>query len=54
VTLRGLLGYSPATVFAMPLAPIHLALSVWLMVKGFDERHRPLQAEAHGVEVAGA
>jgi len=54
VTLRGLLGYTPVTVLAMPLAPIHLALSVWLMVKGFDERHRPLQAEAHSVEVAGA
>ena len=54
VTLRGMMGYSPETRLAMPLAPAYLALAVWLMVKGFDERHRPLQAEAHGGEVAGA
>ncbi|MGH9779835.1 MAG: DUF4386 domain-containing protein [Candidatus Acidiferrales bacterium] len=46
VTLRGLLGYSPMTVLAMPLAPAYVALAVWLMVKGFDERHGPLQGEA--------
>jgi len=44
VTLRGLLGYPPETRLAMPLAPAYVALAVWLMVKGFDERHRPLQA----------
>jgi hypothetical protein len=38
VTMRGLLGYSPLTVLAMPLAPIHVALGVWLMAKGFHER----------------
>ncbi|MBZ5647112.1 MAG: DUF4386 domain-containing protein [Acidobacteriia bacterium] len=54
VTLRGLLGYSPETRLAMPLAPAYVALAVWLMVKGFDERHCPLQAEARGAEVAGA
>ena len=54
VTLRGLLGYPPETRLAMPLAPAYVALAVWLMVKGFDERHRPLQAEARGVEVVGA
>lgn len=53
VTLRALLGYSPETRLAMPLAPAYVALAVWLMVKGFDERHPPLQAEAHAVEVAG-
>ena len=47
VTMRGLLGYSPVTVLAMPLAPAYVALAVWLMVKGFDERHRPLRAEAN-------
>src|SRR5581483_2106283 len=41
VTLRGLLGYPPETRLAMPLAPAYVALAVWLMVKGFDERHRP-------------
>lgn len=53
VPLRGLLGYAPETRLAMPLAPAYVALAVWLMVKGFDERRRPLQPEAHGVEVAG-
>lgn len=46
VTLRGFLGYSPETRLAVPLAPAYVALAVWLMVKGFDERHRPLPAEA--------
>ncbi len=46
VTLRALLGYPPETRLAMPLAPAYVALAVWLMVKGFDERHRPLQAES--------
>ena len=54
VTLRGLSGYAPETRLAMPLAPAYVALAVWLMVNGFDERHRPLQAEAHAVEAARA
>jgi hypothetical protein len=45
VTLRGLLGYPPETRLAMPLAPAYVALAVWLMVKGFDERDRPVQTE---------
>jgi hypothetical protein len=52
VTLRGLLGYPPAFVLAMPLAPIHFALALWLMAKGFDERHCPVEAGAHAIEVA--
>ncbi len=54
VSLRGLLGYPPETRLAMPLAPAYVALAVWLIVKGFDERQRPFQDEAHEVEVAGA
>jgi Domain of unknown function (DUF4386) len=50
VTLRGLLGYPPETRLAMPLAPAYVALAVWLMVKGFDERHSP-QAKELCVEV---
>ena len=46
VTLRGLWGYPPETRLAMPMAPAYVALAVWLIVKGFDERHR--------AEVAGA
>jgi Domain of unknown function (DUF4386) len=53
VTMRGLLGYAPETRLAMPLAPAYVALAVWLMVKGFDERHRRLQDEVRGVEDAG-
>jgi hypothetical protein len=51
VSLRGLLGYPPETRLAMPLAPAYVALAVWLIVKGFDERHRPLPAETQEVEV---
>jgi len=54
VTLRGLLGYPPETRLAMPLAPAYVALALWLIVKGFDERHRPLEAQVHCVEVARA
>lgn len=53
VTLRGLFGYPPLTVLAMPLAPIHVAAALWLMVKGFDERNRPVRAQAQGAEIAG-
>jgi hypothetical protein len=38
VSVRGLLGLSPETRLAMPLAPIYVLLAVWLMVRGFDER----------------
>lgn len=40
VTLRGLFGYPPETRLAMPLAPAYVALALWLIVKGFTERHR--------------
>jgi hypothetical protein len=35
VTLRGLWGYPPETRLAMPLAPLYVALAVWLIIKGF-------------------
>jgi hypothetical protein len=54
VTLRGLLGYPPETRLAMPLAPAYVALAVWLIVKGFDEQHRPPEAQPHRAEAAGA
>lgn len=38
VTLRGLMGYPPLTVLAMPLAPAYVLLAAWLMVKGFEQR----------------
>ena len=54
VSLRGLLGYPPETRLAMPLAPAYVALAIWLIVKGFDERHRPLSAETQEIGVVGA
>jgi hypothetical protein len=36
------------------LVIVGLEAQVWLMVRAFDERHRPLQAEAHAVAAAGA
>ena len=54
VSLRGLLGCPPETRLAMPLAPAYVALAVWLIVKGFDERHRPPPDETQEVEVVGA
>jgi len=46
VTLLAFLGYSSVTLLAMPLAPIHIANGLWLIVKGFKEPHLPLPAEA--------
>ena len=48
VSLRGLLGYPPETRLAIPLAPAYVLMAVWLMVKGFDERQRPLRVDADG------
>jgi len=45
VTLRGLWGYPPETRLAMPLAPAYVALALWLIVKGFDEQHGPLNGK---------
>lgn len=44
VTLRGLWGYPPETRLAMPLAPAYVAVAVWLIVKGFDERQQPVES----------
>jgi uncharacterized protein DUF4386 len=54
VTLRALFGYPPETRLALPLAPAYAALAVWLIVKGFDERDRPPEVQAHCAEVARA
>ncbi len=40
VSLRGLLGYAPETWLAVPLAPAYVALALWLLVRGFEERPR--------------
>ncbi|CAN5895383.1 hypothetical protein BH20GEM1_BH20GEM1_06790 [soil metagenome] len=41
VPLRALMGLAPETRLAMPLAPAYVALAVWLIVKGFEERRPP-------------
>jgi len=41
VPLRALMGFVPDTRLAMPLAPAYVALAVWLMLKGFEERPSP-------------
>ncbi len=38
IPLRGFLGYSLVTPLGMPMGLGHLALAVWLMAKGFQER----------------
>ena len=54
VTLRSLLGYSPETRLAMPLAPAYVAIALWLIVKGFDERHRLLESQVNRQTSAAA
>ncbi|MBA3766174.1 MAG: hypothetical protein H0W99_04140 [Acidobacteria bacterium] len=54
ITLPLFLGYRSVTLMGVPMALSHIALALWMMARGFEERHRPLRAEAHGVELAGA
>ena len=42
--LRALLGYRILTEMAIPLAPAYVALALWLIVKGFDERRAAAQS----------
>lgn len=48
VTFSGFLGYPMIPWMAYPLAPIQLAVAIWLMAKGLDERHRPPIADQQG------
>lgn len=54
VTLMMFLGYRIVGEMAMPMLPIQITVAVWLMVKGFEERHRPIRIEEHGVELSSA
>ena len=38
IPLRGLLGYSMVTLLGMPMGLGHLALALWLITRGFQER----------------
>jgi hypothetical protein len=55
ITLPQFLGYPSVMPFAtgMPLGVSYLALILWLMFKGFEERRRPPLAEAHAGQLAG-
>jgi len=46
VSLRGIFGYAPETRLAMPLAPVYVALAVWLIVKGFRQSPKPYASHA--------
>lgn len=54
IPLLGFQGYSIMTSLGVPIALSHIALALWLMAKGFEERLLPLSGEAHGAELAGA
>jgi hypothetical protein len=54
ITLPLWLGYSSVTLMGASMALSHLALALWLMVKGFEERRHPVGAEVHGAELYGA
>jgi hypothetical protein len=53
ITLPLFLGYSSVTLLGVPMALSHIALALWMMTNGFEERHRPPHAGAHSVELAG-
>ncbi|HKC62558.1 MAG TPA: DUF4386 domain-containing protein [Pyrinomonadaceae bacterium] len=42
ISLPQFLGYRGVTLLGVPLAASYVAMAAWLMIKGFDERHRPL------------
>ena len=52
VPLRTMLGYPPEMRMAMPLAPVYVGLAFWLLIKGFDERHRPAAPEPSRTQFA--
>ena len=54
VTLMMFLGYKVIGEMAMPMLPIQIAVAVWLMVRGFEERHRQNNNEEQVVGLNGA
>lgn len=45
IPLMGFLGYSLVTLMGVPMAASHLALALWLMAKGFEEREKKREYE---------
>lgn len=54
VTLMMLLGSRVIGELAMPLLPIQITVAIWLIVRGFKERHRPVESEVDKAELASA
>jgi hypothetical protein len=54
ITLPLFWGYRSVMLMGVSLAVSHVAVALWLIGRGFDERPRPLHAEAHEAEVARA
>lgn len=46
-----LFGYRVVMLMLMPMGLAHLALALWLTVRGFEERHQPSSAETLGAEL---
>lgn len=54
VSLLALFGYRPQILLAgTPLAPAYIGLALWLIFKGFDERHHSLERQAQRAGIAG-
>jgi hypothetical protein len=54
ITLPMFVGYSSVQAMGFSLAISHVALALWLLVRGFAKSNRPLFAKAHAAELAGA
>jgi hypothetical protein len=54
IPVLGFLGYSIVTQMGVPMGLGHLALALWLMVKGFEERGQPIWAKPQAVEPSRA
>jgi hypothetical protein len=53
IPLPGFIGYNIVTLLGVPMGLSHIALALWLMAKGFEERRRPVGVEAQVIEPAG-
>jgi hypothetical protein len=53
VPLRAFLGYGVLTEMAIPLAPAYVALALWLLIKGFDERRAAAEWCATNIRASG-
>jgi uncharacterized protein DUF4386 len=54
IPLRGFVGVGPVTLMGVPMGVSHIALAVWVVAKGFDERGRALPAEPGRADLVSA